>query len=39
MIRLCMGLLPALLVGAALWVMRDWAKLSGQRRAHGGGGG
>ncbi len=39
MIRLCMGLLPALLVGAALWVMRDWVPLGAQRPAYGGEGG
>ncbi len=27
MIRLCMGLIPALLVVASLWVMRDWNRL------------
>jgi GPH family glycoside/pentoside/hexuronide:cation symporter len=39
MIRLCMGLLPALLVGAGLWVMRDWERIGAQRPAQGGDGG
>lgn len=39
MIRLCMGLLPALLVGAGLWVMRDWERIGVQRPALGGDGG
>ena len=39
MIRLCMGLLPALLVGGALWVMRDWVRLGASQPPHGGEGG
>ena len=39
MIRLCMGLLPELMVGAGLWVMRDWERLCEQRPAQGGDGG
>jgi GPH family glycoside/pentoside/hexuronide:cation symporter len=31
MIRLCMGLLPALLVLAGLWVMRDWERIAMNR--------
>lgn len=39
MIRLCMGLLPALLVGAGLWVMRDWERIGARVVASGGAGG
>jgi GPH family glycoside/pentoside/hexuronide:cation symporter len=39
MIRLCMGLLPALLVGAGLWVMRDWERIGARVAASGGAGG
>lgn len=34
MIRLCMGLVPALMVLVALWLMKDWDRRLRQASVH-----